>query len=305
MGTSEKFKTVLLKEQKEAFSKMELNETIKWLGHYSIHMARIIEMLNQYKEPSNENYLTDGTFRRYKGLALSLSFPIKNFNRYVPVAEQFDDPEEEIKVIEQGLLIQSWSTLGSLLESTLQMFLAFYHEDFLKSNWGKWDEKTISQLEESLIVFNDRLKQVIASNQGTDDGGLNGKRRKSFIKKVRQLIQEKAVMPNLADITLSNLIDFYFSEAVIYNKSIYKKEELQKIRDYRNTIHSFKDRNIGTWDELNEYSKLVLLLVIEMLGQLPSVPDDVPLEEWYYQEETRLVMQQSNWFDFKIGFSKI
>lgn len=60
------------------------------------------------------------------------------------------------------------------------MFLAFYHEDFLKSNWGKWDEKTIRQLEESIVVFNDKLKQVVASNQGSDNGGLNGKRRKSF-----------------------------------------------------------------------------------------------------------------------------
>lgn len=49
-------------------------------------------------------------------------------------------------------------------------------------------------------------------------------------------------MPKLADITLSNLIDFYFSEEVIYSESIYKKEELQKIRDYRNAIHSFKDQ---------------------------------------------------------------
>lgn len=41
-----------------------------------------------------------------------------------------------------------------------------------------------------------------------------------------------------------------------------------------------------------------------MLGQLPPVPDEAPLEEWYYQEETRLVMQQSKWFDFKFAFGK-
>ncbi|MFF2499574.1 hypothetical protein [Peribacillus sp. NPDC058075] len=250
MDSREKIKTVLLKEQKADFSKMELNETIKWLGQYCIHMAKIIEMLKQYKGLSNVDYLTDETFRRYKGLALSLSFPIENFRRYVPVGEQFENPKEEINSVEQGLLIQSWSSLGSLLESTLQMFLAFYHEDFLKSNWGKWDEKTIRQLEESLVVFNDKLKQVVTSNQVSDDGGLNGKRRKRFLEKVQQLIQEKAVMPKLADITLSNLIDFYFSEEVIYNGSIYEKKELQKIRDYRNAIHSFKDRSIGTWNDL-------------------------------------------------------
>lgn len=56
---------------------MDINETVKWLGQYSIHMAKTIEMLNQYKQPSNENYLTDGAYKRYKGLALSLSFPLK------------------------------------------------------------------------------------------------------------------------------------------------------------------------------------------------------------------------------------
>lgn len=305
MGNYEKFKTVLLKKQKQAFSNMEIKETLKWLGQYCVHMARIIEMLNKYKQQNDESYLTDDTFKRYKGLALSLSLPINNFYSYVPSNEQFDDSEEEIKAIEQGLLIQSWATLGSLLESTLQMFLAFYHEDFLKSNWKKWDEKTIRQLKESLKVLNDKLKEVVASNHVAGDGGLTGKRRKRFIEKVRNFIQEKAVMPKLSDITLSDLIDFYFSEEVIYNENSFKKEELEKIRDYRNAIHSFKDRNIGTWDELNEYSKLVLLLVLEMIGQLPTVPDDASLEEWYYHGESRLVMQQAKWFDFNISLTKI
>jgi hypothetical protein len=41
---------------------------------------------------------------------------------------------------------------------------------------------------------------MVASKQGFDYGGLNGKRRKSFLEKVKDIIQENALMPSLVEI---------------------------------------------------------------------------------------------------------
>lgn len=218
MNSINKVGMVLIKSEKETFSQMEVEKTMEWLGDYSIHMVRTIEMLKKYKDISDEDFLTNEAFKRYKGVAMSISFPIKNYNALVNNTEVIES-SENLEALEQGLLIQSWSSLGSLLESSLQMFLAFYYNDFLKSNWSMWDKKAIEDIQSVIEKLNGKLIDKVDNNSKSVDGGLNGKIRKSFLKEVKGILRRKSRMPNLDSLTLSELIDFYFSNEVINNNS--------------------------------------------------------------------------------------
>lgn len=83
-----------------------------------------------------------------------------------------------------------------------------------------------------------------------------------------------------------------------------KEKDMHEIRNYRNAIHSFKDRPVGTWEELNEYLKLIIRLMVDMITRLSDLPDEVlPIPEFYSEEKTKLIMQEKEWFDYKLGLS--
>jgi hypothetical protein len=44
----------------------------------------------------------------------------------------------------------------------------------------------------------------------------------------------------------------------------------QKNRDYRNALHAFQKRFIGSWDEFNNHIKDVIILTIDVLEWLES-----------------------------------
>lgn len=94
---------------------------------------------------------------------------------------------------------------------------------------------------------------------------------------------------------LSELIDFYVANKVIYKH--FNENELEVIREYRNGVHFFEDRKIGSYDEINKYSKEVLMLIIKMISQLPPLPDEIIVNECYYQEQDRLLKQIQYWKD--------
>jgi hypothetical protein len=43
------------------------------------------------------------------------------------------------------------ASLGSLLESTLQMFLSFNYRFYIESKWNIWDEEAIKQIREKFF----------------------------------------------------------------------------------------------------------------------------------------------------------
>jgi len=275
---------------------MPLEETLKWVEKISCHMASEINLLKNYEVKHTEvigELLNKETINRFKGLALSLKFPFNNYKSY---------PGGDYKeVLEQGLLVQSWSSLGSLLESTLQMFLAFYYRFYIQSEWNKWDEEAIKQISEVLTgSFKENLEDIVKKNEASGQKGLTNRIKKSYITKAKEILKQKSDLPMINRITLSDLIDFYFSENVL-NSNDYGKEDLQTIRDYRNAIHAFQKRVIGSWDDYNNYLKDVIMLTIDILYRLPDIPDDEPIPEWYYHGKSEIIMQEKKWFDYRIG----
>ncbi|WP_416043002.1 hypothetical protein [Bacillus halotolerans] len=287
---------VLLKGRTDAFNNMPLEETLKWIEKITCHMASEINFLKKYESEHVEvigELLNEETINRFKGLALSLKFPYENYKSYVDASTQ--------EMLEQGLLVQSWSSLGSLLESTLQMFLAFYYRFYIKSEWYKWEKEAINQITDVLTgSFKENLEDIVKQNEVNGEKGITNTIKKSFISKVKEILKQKSDLPKIERITLSDLIDFYFSENVLESNE-YGKENLQKIRDYRNAIHAFQKRVIGSWDDYNNYLKDVIMLTIDILYRLPNLPDEEPIPDWYYTGKTEIIMQEKKWFDYRLG----
>ncbi|MED3201385.1 hypothetical protein ACWKTL_27935 [Bacillus toyonensis] len=287
---------VLLKGRTDTFNSMPLEETLKWIEKISCHMASEIDLLKKYESEHVEvigELLNAETINRFKGLALSLKFPYGNYKCHSDAGTQ--------KMLEQGLLVQSWSSLGSLLESTLQMFLALYYRFYIKSEWYKWEEEAINQITDVLTgSFKENLEAIVKQNEVGGEKGLTNTIKKSFIIKVKEILKQKSSLPKIERITLSDLIDFYFSENVLGSND-YGKEDLQKIRDYRNAIHAFQKRVIGSWDDYNIYLKDVIMLTIDILYRLPDIPDEEPIPDWYYKGKTEIIMQEKVWFDYRLG----
>jgi hypothetical protein len=279
---------ILGKNRKKEFDEMPLQKSLKWLEEFTDYFAYAISELKKLNYEfviEINDLISEETIKRYRSISKTLKYPYCNFKE-----ENFS------KELEQGFLVQSWSNLGSLLESTLQMFLAFYYRDYTKSTWGTWDSKIIEAI--NLIVstdFNDKLKEMV--NDETIE--FKGSDRKSFLDKVKYIIKEKEQLPRIDRLTLEPLIGFYFSENVMDWKH-YSVEELRKIRDYRNSIHSFQEREIGTWNEFNHYVKILITLIIDMINRLPDLPDDVPWDTNFYEGRANLLMQEQKWFEFTL-----
>lgn len=290
--------TVFIKEQTKDFLDLKLEETQYWINRFANHFVNKVEVLEPLAYSKKvSSLLTKETLNRYRGVAYSLSFPYKNYKR-----EETQENNKNLLALEQGFLVQSWSNLGSLLESTLQIFLSFYYHDYEKSTyWNIWNENAVSQLKNALNTeVTSALNGLIQNNEEHGINGLTPDIRRSFLKRVRQVIKDKSVMPEINAITLYDLIQFYFEENVI-NKNEHSQDSYVTISRYRNSIHSFQKRNIGTWSELNEYSKLILLLIIEMLHRLPDLPDELNCEFGfnYFEEDGALRRQENMWLDYK------
>mgnify|MGYP001388102512 CR=1 FL=1 len=284
----------LLKGKTDEFTEMPLEEALKWIYKISGHLANEIyflkEFLGEHTEEISE-LLSEDTIARFKSVAYSLQFPFLSYSK---------SSDDDKKLLEQGLLVQSWSALGALLESTLQLFLAFHYRDYIQSEWSKWNTEAIEQIS-TLLSGNLKpsLESLVHQNEQNGVIGLTNEIKKSFIRKATDILKEKRKLPKLERITLSDLIDFYESQNVLL-KGDYEKEDLQKIRDYRNSIHTFQKRTIGSWDELNEYGKVLLQMTIDMLYQLPEIPSEVPIPEWYYDDKSEIIMQANNWFNYRV-----
>ena len=287
---------IIAKSDTQNFWEMKLEETLHWIELFSFQFSDEINFLKKYEKTHSEEVeklLSERTLNRYKGTALSLSVPYEKYNNSMDA--------EDLNLLEQGLLVQSWSTLGSHLESTLQMFLAFYYRHYIVSNWRVWDEKAIIQIDEVLTgSFKETLEEIISSN--TEEEGLTNNIKRSFISKAKDILKSRKKLPSIERITLSDLIDFYFHEDILVSKE-YNQKDLQKIRDYRNSIHAFQERTIGSWEEYNDYLKTIILLLIDMLDRLPILESEDPMPEWYSTQKSALTMKENEWFKYQVKFN--
>lgn len=278
---------VLIKVAQPAFNEMDLIDTLSNLEELTCVFVDQIEILKDLETAySSEvgNLLSKETLERCKSNTRVLKYPYKNY------LDSKDSTE-----LKEGFLIQSWSSMGSILESTLQIFLAFYYRDYIKTNINIWNEDVLARLRELLKTeWNDQLKKLV-----NEDGfEFSGKDRKSLLEKIRKIINEKQ-LPSIEEMTLEPLIAFYYANEIIEPKE-YTAEELRRIRDYRNAVHSFKKRAIGDWCELESYGKVLLMFIFDLYDRLPDIPDEIPLTIKRYESQQKIQRMYQMWFEYDV-----
>ena len=93
--------------------------------------------------PISTNLINTGSISRFKGLVGIVSDSIKNGLLYevglVP-------PEKE-----EAIRLNCWILLGSLTESSLQMFLSIYASDYQDSKWQQWSELNHNEVKNAVL----------------------------------------------------------------------------------------------------------------------------------------------------------
>lgn len=170
----------------------------------------------------------------------------------------------------KGRLMQLWITLGSALESLLQVFLAAYLKDYKSSNWGKWQNFKVEEVKEKLLETLNDLK---------DEGLIYQKQKDSFKKDIKKYLKNKQEITALHDLSLQSLINFYINFFWSEDKKVKEiNEKLNFIRENRNCVHSFKSRKIGDWSDLLDSLKFFVTVIIDLRCCIPDVDEVIDLE---------------------------
>ena len=155
----------------------------------------------------------------------------------------------------------SWIILGSLTETTLQMFLAFYIEDYKKSQWQQWIDFPESEVKDKI---NSTIKEMVDNNTIEND------QAKSLKESIKDTIKKHSVEHHVQKVMLDELIQYYISQELLDDEEILY---LRTIQSNRNGIHSFEDRNIGNWNDLQYAVRFWCYLLEWVQFRLPDIPD--------------------------------
>lgn len=239
-----------------------------------IDESSIEEILNIIKEESNglideakkckfinsdnelHRLLDDENLKRFKAVNTALKFPLQNFdNDFHKIIRTLD------KVEEAARLMQCWITLGSAVETSLQIFLSIYLNDYNNSNWGKWEDFNYSEVKTAMVELIVQLR---------DSGYVKMNNSKSLKNDIKDYLKKKNNITSLENVNLQNLIEF-FEVKVEWEKC--NILALHKIRMNRNVVHSFKQRQVDGWDDLVDSLKFYCVLLIDLRGMMPPFDD--------------------------------
>jgi hypothetical protein len=219
-------------------------------------MKNDINEYNIYVADSNEvySYNTEETIQRIITLTDGLTKFWKSAHGWAPIeaaellsksrldwqaslAKQLHLFENIANEHETGLLILAWTTLGSLTEGIMKLFLSVFYKDYHAESL-KVDSSAIKNRKGNLI----------------DPDSL-------MLEKLKVFFSEK-VWPEWA------------REEWIKNGEMDWINWINKIQQRRNAIHAFKDRDIGSFEEFHKELKNYLLFMRKLSYALPY-PDDI------------------------------
>jgi len=138
---------------------------------------------------------------------------------------------------ENGGLILAWTTLGSLTEGVLKLFLSVWYSDYeasvLKSTLKGYKEKTGDLIDPDVLML-EKLRVFFE--------------KEIYPKKIRKIWKEQGRL---------DIIDW-----------------ISKIQQKRNAIHAYKDRDIGDFNEFFVELKNFLIVMRRLTDTFPY-PDDM------------------------------
>lgn len=163
---------------------------------------------------------------------------------------------------QNAVKLNSWILLGSLTETTLQMFLAFYLDDYRNTKWQQWENFKVEQVQKPIIDF---------INNMVSEGTIESKYAKSLKDAIKDTIKEHTKEHPVPKIMFDELVQLFVA------LELFEKDELdclKEIQSNRNGIHSFQSRTIGTWADLQYSIRFFCYLMEWVKNHLPDVPDE-------------------------------
>ena len=162
--------------------------------------------------------------------------------------------------------LNSWILLGSLTETTLQMFLAFYLDDYRNTKWQQWENFKVDQVQKPIVEF---------INNMVNEGTLESKHAKSLKEAIKDTIKEHTKEHPVQKIMFDELVQLFVSLELFEDDEL---DCLKEIQSNRNGIHSVRSRTIATWADLQYSVRFFCYLMEWVLNHLPDIPD----EAYYY-----------------------
>lgn len=243
----------------------ELLEIIKKESDGLINEARKCKYVDADDEI--HRLLDEENLKRYEAVNTALKFPLQNFDYdFHQIIGTIDEVEE------LGRLMQCWITLGSAVETSIQIFLSIYLNDYQNSNWGKWEDFNHEEVKTSIVELIVQLR---------DSGHIEMNNSKSLKNDIKDYLKKKKDITSLENVNLQNLIAF-FEVVVEWEKC--NIDALNKIRMNRNAIHSFKQRQVDGWDDLVHSLKFYCILLLDLQSMMPPF-DDVISDMLQYERE--------------------
>ena len=150
--------------------------------------------------------------------------------------KDWDDKANDIEIMSIGEIILAYANIGALVEAWMMFLLAVYDCDYSRNKHKRKNGKTMS------------IKDM-----------------------------------GLSDLTAYYAETVWQTNIIRPDESVYSKEQrseyrdildwIQKIEQYRNAIHCFKDRPIGTQEELVTDIKKYYKFLVKIIDRLPESPE--------------------------------
>lgn len=207
----------------------------------------------------SKNLITDECMKRFESIVKILAEDIQDGSYY--------HQEDLLENTHNAIKLNCWIILGSLTETTLQLFLAFYLDDYKNTKWQQWENFKVEQVRKPII---EKIQQLV------DEGILDQLQARSLKKAIKDTIKNHTCEHDVQKIMLDELIQLFAKLELFDEEEI---SYLQQIQSNRNGVHTFQRRVIGTWTDLQFCVRFFCFLLEWVLFHLPDVPD----EAYYYE----------------------
>lgn len=214
---------------------------------------QILETTLYSPNVKSQELISVNCMNRFSSIITVLAEAIKDGDYY--------SNEDIENVNDNAVKLNSWILLGSLTEATMQMFLAFYLDDYRNTEWQQWKEFDSDKVKASIL---DNINNLVS------DGSITTQQAKAFKEVIKDKIKEHTKEHLIEKVMLDELIKLYIElDLLDEDELVY----LKGIQSNRNGIHSFQNRTIGTWMDLQYSIRFFCYFMEWVLNRMPDILD--------------------------------
>ena len=213
----------------------------------------MLETVSYSPTKESRELISNESMKRFCLLAERVADEIENGYYY-----QCEDLEDNAP---NACKLTSWIILGSLTETALQIFLAFYIVDYKNVHWQQWLDFPEAEVREKV---NGTISKLVK------DEVITGAQGKSLKNAIKETIKKHCVEHQVQKFMLDEIIQFYKEQGLMDEEDI---QFLKVIQSNRNGIHSFENRVLGDWNNLQYAVRFWCYLLEWILIRLPDIPD--------------------------------